>query len=109
MKELRRLLRFVRPYRAALAGSVVLMALVGAMHAMIALLVGPVFDRVLNPASAESPVVLFTVPFLGRQVLLQNLVPAWIHNIWTSVAVAIVAVFLIKGICEYGGSYLVNY
>jgi subfamily B ATP-binding cassette protein MsbA len=109
MTELRRLLRFVRPYRAALAGSVALMAVVGAMHAMIALLVGPVFDRVLNPAAAESPVVLFTVPFLGRQLLLQDLVPAWVHNVWTNVAVAIVAVFLIKGICEYGGSYLVNY
>ncbi len=109
MKELLRLLRFVRPYRAALLASVILMALVGAMHAMIALLVGPVFDRVLNPASAESPIALFPLPLIGRQLYLQDLIPSGIHNVWTAVAFAIAAVFLIKGLSEYGGSYLINY
>jgi subfamily B ATP-binding cassette protein MsbA len=109
MKELSRLLCFVRPYWAPLAASVVLMAAVGAMHAMIALLIGPVFDRVLDPASAETPVVLFKLPGAGRQILLQHLVPSFIHNVWSSVAFAIVAVFLTKGLAEYGGTYLVNY
>jgi subfamily B ATP-binding cassette protein MsbA len=109
MKELFRLLRFVRPYWTPLAASVILMAAVGAMHAMIALLIGPVFDRVLNPASAETPVVLFKLPGAGGQVFLQQLVPSFIHNVWSSVAFAIVAVFLIKGLSEYGGTYLVNY
>ncbi len=109
MNELLRLLRFVKPYRPALAASVFLMALVGAMHAMIALLVGPVFDRVLNPASAEAPVALFPLPFLGRQIYLHDLIPPGIHNVWSGVAFAIAAVFLIKGLSEYGGSYLVNY
>jgi subfamily B ATP-binding cassette protein MsbA len=109
MKDLARLLRFVRPYWAPLAASVVLMAAVGAMHAMIALLVGPVFDRVLNPASADTPVVLFKLPVGGREILLDQLVPSFIHNVWSSVAFAIVAVFVIKGLSEYGGTYLVNY
>ncbi|MBI4875695.1 MAG: ABC transporter ATP-binding protein [Acidobacteria bacterium] len=109
MREMLRLLRYVRPYWLPLAASVVLMAAVGAMHAMIALLIGPVFDRVLNPAAAEAPVELFTLPLLGRPVFLYDLVPASIHNVWTAVAIAILAVFFIKGVSEYGGTCLVNY
>jgi len=51
MRDLFRLLRFVRPYFPALIASVIFMAVAGGAHAMIALLVRPVFDRVLNPAS----------------------------------------------------------
>ena len=61
MKDLLRLLRFVRPYTLALLGSVVLMAIAGGAHAMTAFLVGPIFDRVLNPASPEAQVVLFRI------------------------------------------------
>ena len=50
MKELRRLLGYAKPYWASLLGSVVLMAIAGACHASIAFLVGPIFDRVLNPS-----------------------------------------------------------
>ncbi len=35
--------------------------------------------------------------------------PAHIHNVWTMVAIAILAVFLIKGVCDYCGNYLINY
>lgn len=107
MKDLGRLLRHVMPYVPALLASVVFMALAGAAHATIALLVGPVFDRVLNPAAPDTPVVLFS--FLGRDVTLDQLVPRWIHNVWTMVAIAIIAVFLIKGAADYLGNYLVNY
>ena len=109
MKELRRLLRYVRPYWTALLASVLLMACVGAAQAMIAFLIGPIFDRILNPASAEAPVMLFTVPGFGRQIYLDQLVPSWIHNVWTMVAYGILVVFFVKGLCEYLGTYLVNY
>jgi len=109
MKDLLRLLRFVRPYIVALLAAVLLMALVGGAHATIALLIGPVFDRVLNPTSHEAPVPLFTVPVTGKVVYLNTLLPSGIHNVWTMIAVAILAVFLIRGICDYFGNYLVNY
>jgi len=109
MKDLLRLLRFVRPYIVALLAAVLLMALVGGAHATIALLIGPVFDRVLNPSSHEAPVPLFTVPVTGKVVYLNTLLPSGIHNVWTMIAVAILAVFLIRGICDYFGNYLVNY
>ncbi len=109
MKELARLLRYSRPYTPHLLFSVVLMACVGVAQALTALLIGPIFDRVLNPASAETPVTLLTIPIIKRPVLLSELVPSSIHNVWTMVAVAILGVFLIKGLCDYAANYLINY
>jgi len=107
MGELTRLLRYSRPYTGILLLSVFLMAIVGAAQAFTALLIGPVFDRVLDPSSADTPVQLFTV--FNRPVYLSELVPFPIHNVWTVVAVSILAIFLIKGLCDYAGNYLVNY
>jgi subfamily B ATP-binding cassette protein MsbA len=109
MSEFRRLLRFVRPYTAPLLASVVLMAAVGAAQGFMAVLIGPVFDRVLKPDSADSLVPLITIPGFTRPIYLQDILPSGIHNVWTMVAVAILATFLIKGLCDYFGNYLVNY
>jgi len=107
MKNLRRLLNFVRPYSVPLLASVLFMAVAGGAHAMIALLIKPVFDRVLNPASPDEPVMLFQA--FGKQFYLDNFVPPQIHNVWTMVAFGILAVFLTKGLCDYIGNYLINY
>jgi subfamily B ATP-binding cassette protein MsbA len=109
MKELGRLLRFSRPYTPYLIFSVLLMACVGAAQALTALLIGPVFDRVLNPGSADAPVLLFTIPVFQYKLYLSDLMPASIHNVWTMVAVGILAVFFIKGLCDYCANYLINY
>ena len=109
MKELARLLRFVRPYTPHLLGSVMLMVCVGASQGLMALLIGPVFDRVLNPDSAESPVALFKIPGLDYTIYLNQLVPQSIHNVWTMVAVGILGAFLVKGVCDYFGNYLINF
>jgi subfamily B ATP-binding cassette protein MsbA len=109
MSELRRLLRFVRPYAAPLLLSVVLMAAVGAAQGFMAVLIGPVFDRVLKPDSPDSLVPLINIPGFTRPIYLQDILPAGIHNVWTMVAIAILATFLIKGLCDYFGNYLVNY
>lgn len=110
MSELFRLLRYAGPYWFRLFISVLMMAGVGAFEALTALLIGPVFDRVLNPRSAEDAVVLVRqVPIWERSLDLRLFVPDWIHNAWTVVAVVIVVVTLGKAICEYVASYLVNY
>ena len=109
MTELRRLLRYVRPYIAPLLLSVILMVVVGAGQGFTAILVGPVFDRVLNPHSPDSPVELFTIPLFRHTVYLQDFMPAAIHNVWTMVFVAIVATFFIKGLSDYFGNYFINY
>ena len=111
MRQLGRLLHYVRPYTLQVLGSVVLMSLVGLLDAFRVLLIGPVFDRVLNPAAADTPVLLFTIPLFDHAVYLHDFIPAalGIHNIWSKVAFAILAVFLVKGACDYFGNYLVNY
>src|SRR5580704_17577351 len=65
-----RLLALARPYWPMLIGSVILMACVGAAHAMLALLIGPIFDRVLNPAAPDAPVLLLNIPILNYPVYL---------------------------------------
>ncbi len=109
MNDFRRLLRYVRPYGAPLVLSVVLMAAVGAAQGFMAVLIGPVFDRVLKPDSPDGPVPLVTIPGFTRPLYLQDVLPSGIHNVWRMVAFAILATFLIKGLCDYFGNYLVNY
>ena len=109
MRELGRLLRYSRPYTPHLLASVVLMACVGAAQGLTALLFGPVFDRVLNPRSADTPVLLFKIPLIHHNLYLSDFMPASIHNVLTMVATATLAVFLLKGICDYLGNYLVNF
>jgi hypothetical protein len=52
-----------------------------------------IFDRVLNPASVDAPVLLIRIPVLNYPIYLDNLAPAFIHNVWTMVAAAILVVF----------------
>ena len=107
MKEIARLLAWSRRYGLHLAGSVVLMALAGAAQGFIALLMKPTFERVLNPASSGR-LPLFPRPILHHQLYLDQLIPLD-RSPWTLVGIAIVAIFLIKGICDYLGNYLISY
>ena len=109
MRELGRLLRFSRPYTPHLIFSVLLMACVGAAQGLTALLIRPVFDRVLNPSSAETPVLLFTIPIIGHKLFLADFMPSSIHNVFTMVAAAILAAFFVKGFCDYFANYLINF
>ncbi len=109
MKSLARLLQFVRPYWSPLILSVILMAIAGAAHGTMALLIGPIFDRALNPSSPDSPLELFKIPFTGKPFYLQWLAPASVHNVWTIIACGIITVFLVKGLSDYFGNYIVNY
>jgi subfamily B ATP-binding cassette protein MsbA len=104
-----RLLRYARPYWLQVGASVVLMALVGLLDAFRVLLIGPIFDRVLNPASRSQDILLFHVPGSEQVVYLQQLVPERFSNAWTMVAFALVAATLLKGIFDYAGTYLVYY
>lgn len=109
MRELGKLLSYSRPYAPHLIASVVLMAYVGAAQAMLALLIKPIFDRVLSPELAARPMPLVTIPVLDYTIYLDQLVPPGISGTWWMVAFAIVMVFATKGVCDYAGNYLVNY
>jgi subfamily B ATP-binding cassette protein MsbA len=109
MRQLIRLLRYLAPYSLQFIASVILMALVGLLDAFRILLIRPVFDRVLNPASNSQNIVLFRVPGSEHVIYLQQLVPEHFKNAWTIVAFSLVAATVLKGVFDYAGTYLVNY
>ena len=108
-RPIQRLLRYVLPYSWLLFASVTLMALVGLLDAGRVLLIGPIFDRVLNPGTQGKTIQLFRLPGTGRFLNLQQLVPSHLQNPWTVVAFALVAATVLKGVFDYAGTYLVNY
>jgi subfamily B ATP-binding cassette protein MsbA len=109
MKRILRLLFYVRHYWWQALASIVLMAAVGGLEAFRVLLVKPIFDHVLNPGGAGQKILLYRVPGTHYQFTLQQFVPHYFHNEWTIVAFALVASTLLKSICDYTGTYLVNY
>jgi ATP-binding cassette, subfamily B, bacterial MsbA len=108
-RQLARLLRYVLPYSAPFTVSVGLMALVGLLDAFRVLLIGPIFDSVLNPASQGKTLDLFKFPGTDRVFSLHQVIPSHFQNPWTAVAFALVASTALKGIFDYAGTYLVNY
>jgi ATP-binding cassette, subfamily B, bacterial MsbA len=109
MRQLTRLLRYALPYWWQILSSVILMALVGALDAFKYLLIRPIFDRVLNPSTGSRNIELFTIPHTHHVVFLEQFVPARITNAWSAVAFALVISTVLKGICDYSGTYLVNH
>ena len=89
MRQLKRLLHYVRPYWFQLLASVVSMALVGLFDAFRLLLIGPIFDHVLNPGT--QPHELQLLPTTNWAMQLNWFVPERFHNVWTMVAFAWVA------------------
>ena len=109
MSQLRRLLGLIRPYSLRFFAAVVLMAVVGFCEALTALLIKPVFDRVLDAQALSTPILLFHWPFGGAGVHLQDFMPARVHNVWTVVAIAIIAVTVAKGLSEFFATYFINF
>ena len=110
MKQLMRLLSYIRPYSFQFFVSVLLMAAVGVLDAFRLLLIGPIFSSVLNPASKTDAIPLMKLPWGSHRVIdLHQFLPRHFHNVLGAVALALVGATLIKGVCDYLGTYLVNY
>ncbi len=109
MRRIARLLAYLRPYTFFALMSVVLMAAVGALSAFRILLVKPIFDNVLSPDAPTRDLLVFHVALLKRPIDLHFLVPHHFHNAWTVVAYALVVSAVLRSVCDYAGTYLVNY
>jgi ATP-binding cassette, subfamily B, bacterial MsbA len=109
LRRIWRLLQYVRPYALYSLVSVVLMAVVGAMAAFRILLVKPIFDNVLKPDTLSHDVLVFHLPHMKQALNLHFLVPSHFQNAWNVVAYALVVSALVKSVCDYLGTYLVNY
>ncbi len=109
MKRFFRLLRYGLPYSLQWFPGVVLLAGVGLLDNFRLLLFVPIFDDVLHPGAGGA-----TTPMPGRVAWWMGLksvvfTTLHLHNDWSVVAFALVVSTVLKGICDYGGTYLVNY
>ena len=110
MKRFLRLLRYGLPYTLEWLPGVMLLAAVGVLDTFRILLLQPIFDQVLRPDAPEGPITL-GLPNSPWHFDLRLLVPHFLHmhNAWNVVAFSLVLSTLLKGLCDYLGTYLVNY
>jgi subfamily B ATP-binding cassette protein MsbA len=101
VRRIGRLLFYGRRYALQAIASVVLLAAVGLLDAFRVVLIGPIFNTVLNPKSPERDLSLFSGRF---HFSLQQLVPSHFHNPWSVVAYALIVSTVLKGICDYAGT-----
>jgi subfamily B ATP-binding cassette protein MsbA len=82
---------------------------VGLLFAFRLLLLRPILDRVLSPSTGSGNMQLLSIPGTHHVIYLQMFVPTRIHSVWSIVAFALVLSSLLKAVCDYGGTYLVNH
>jgi len=109
MKNFLRLLRYGLPYWLEWLPGVALLAVVGLLEAMRMALFVPILGVVLKPNNPSSALPLFPLAPPRWQFDVHHFAPHWMHNVLTVVAFALVGSTLIKGLCDYLGTYLVNY
>jgi subfamily B ATP-binding cassette protein MsbA len=106
--ELRRLLRYARPYRVRLFLGVLALGVLGMTEGVIALMITPMVDRVLNPSSDDPHLPLVKLP--GNHVIyLNSFLPSSVHWGWTVFSIALVVIFTIKAVAEYLGIVEIQY
>jgi subfamily B ATP-binding cassette protein MsbA len=110
MKNFLRLVRYGLPFSLQWFPGVLLLAVVGVLETFRVLLLQPIFDQVLKPDAPDGPILL-GLPNSSWHFDLRQLLPHFLHqhNAWNVVAIALVAATLAKGLCDYLGTYLVNY
>lgn len=109
MKRFLRLLSYGLPYLLQAIPGVILLAIVGLLEALRMVLFVPILTVVLDPHNQSNELKLFPLAPPQWQFDLHRFVPPYFHNAWTVVAFALVVSTVIKGICDYLGTYLVNY
>jgi ATP-binding cassette, subfamily B, bacterial MsbA len=108
MHEVWRLLRYVRPYRARLAAGIAALIVVGFAEGLVALMITPLFDRVLNPSNSDPRLPLVTLPFGGPTVYLNSLMPSGLRYVWAIYGVALILLFAGKAVAEFYGVFQIQ-
>ena len=107
-EEIRRLLRYVRPHSIRLVAGILLLAVVALADGLIALMVIPAVDVVLNPRTTTQKLALIRLPH-GPTLYLNSFFPASIHYVWTVFAISLVVIYFGKALAEFLGSTLIQY
>lgn len=110
MKGFFRLLRFGLPYTFYWLPGVLLLAVEGLLDALRIAFFVPIIGVVLQRGDQSRAMPLFPTAPAGWQFDMHRFAPSWLHNSSLGiVAFALIGSTILKGICDYIGTYLVNY
>ena len=104
-----RLLRYTLPYWLQAISGIMLLAMVGLLDAARTVLLVPILGVLIHGQGTEANLALFRNASGLWRFDLRSFFPASLHNAWAIVALSLVASTMIKGVCDYCGTYLVNY
>ncbi|MBC7929419.1 MAG: ATP-binding cassette domain-containing protein [Rubrivivax sp.] len=99
MRDLRRLLFYLKPHRGKFTLATIAMLAVGLLQSAIGALIVPIFDQALRQSGAEGG---RTPTLFG----LQHFIPDSGIAAWRSIAVLLIFFTLAKGVAEYFSTYL---
>ena len=97
MRDLRRLLKYLRPHWPIFTLAIFAMLLVGALQTAIAGLIVPIFDQAFVQGVGQRTPTIFG---------LQHLIPQAPLEAWKMISVLLIVFTLAKGIAEYTSTYL---
>src|SRR5947199_7934948 len=97
MQDLRRLLKYLKPYLGTFSLATTAMLLVGLLESATGALIVPIFDQAFAEGSGQRTPTLFG---------LQNLIPSSGLAAWRTIAVLLIIFTAVKGLAEYFSSYL---
>ncbi len=97
MRDLRRLLKYLRPHWLIFAVAIVAMSLVGLLETATGALIVPILDQAFAQSGAPRTPTLFS---------LQKLIPQAPVGAWQRISILLIVFTLVKGIAEYVSTYL---
>ena len=97
MRDLKRLLRYIKPHWETFALATFAMFLVGLLEIAIGSLIVPIFDQALTRGSGQRTQTLFG---------LQHLIPDSGLEAWKTISLLLIAFTLAKGVAEYFSTFL---
>jgi subfamily B ATP-binding cassette protein MsbA len=81
--------------------AIALMFLVGLAEGLVALMIIPAMDKVLDPSLSDSRLSLVRIPFTNHTLMLNSFFPPSIHHVWTVFSFSLLLLFAVKGIAEF--------
>jgi len=97
MRDLRRLLKYLRPHWPVFTVATLAMVLVGLLESATGALIVPIFDQAFASGTGQRTATLFG---------LQNLIPQTPFGAWKVISILLVIFTVAKGIAEYLSTYL---
>ena len=97
MRDLRRLLKYLRPHWPVFAVATFAMVLVGLLESATGALIVPIFDQAFASGAGQRTATLFG---------LQRFIPQAPFGAWKAISILLVVFTVAKGIAEYFSTYL---